>query len=90
MTLNHSKTWPVSTVAVVQLRVDPHGRTYSELADMLPPPPIPDTPPPLEDAAPIAEGEEQGAANDGEVWPLSRRHLEIFTRMAEAVGTTDR
>lgn len=29
MTLNHSKTWPVSTLAVVQLRVDPHGRTYS-------------------------------------------------------------
>lgn len=31
MTLNHSKTWPVSTFAVVQLRVDPHGRTYSSL-----------------------------------------------------------
>ncbi|CAH0553341.1 unnamed protein product [Brassicogethes aeneus] len=29
MTLNHSKTWPVSTLAVVQLRVDSHGRTYS-------------------------------------------------------------
>ncbi|XP_015840591.1 monocarboxylate transporter 12 isoform X1 [Tribolium castaneum] len=31
MTLNHSKTWPVSTLAVVQLRVDSHGRTYSTL-----------------------------------------------------------
>lgn len=36
MTLNHSKTWPVNTVAVVQLRVDPHGRTYSTLADQIP------------------------------------------------------
>nr|CAI5821336.1 unnamed protein product [Callosobruchus analis] len=71
MTLNHSKTWPVSTVAVVQLRVDPHGRTYSELADMLPPPPIPETPPPLEDTAPTGEEEEQGAANDGEEEGLS-------------------
>lgn len=31
MSLNHSKTWPVSTMAVVQLRVDPHGRAYSTL-----------------------------------------------------------
>lgn len=31
MTLNHSKTWPVSTLAVVQLRVDTHGRAYSTL-----------------------------------------------------------
>lgn len=29
MTLNHSKTWPVTTMAVVQLRVNPNGRTYS-------------------------------------------------------------
>lgn len=33
MTLNHSKTWPVSTMAVVQLRVDPDGRTYKTLED---------------------------------------------------------
>lgn len=29
MTLQHSKTWPVNTVAVVQLRVDQNGRAYS-------------------------------------------------------------
>lgn len=40
MTLNHSKTWPVSTMAVVQLRVDPSGRAYSTLRQeppMMPP-----------------------------------------------------
>ncbi|KAJ8962357.1 hypothetical protein NQ318_018340 [Aromia moschata] len=32
MTLNHSKTWPVNTFAVVQLRVDLQGRTYDTVA----------------------------------------------------------
>lgn len=31
--LKYSKTWPVSTMAVVQLRVDPKGRAYSKIAD---------------------------------------------------------
>lgn len=82
MTLNHSKTWPVNTVAVVQLRVDPHGRTYStltdhafipfheeeEVEDAKPPPPQEDT------------HEEEN--NVGVVLPLSRKHLEMFTRMS--------
>lgn len=34
MTLNHSKTWPITTtMALVQLRVNPNGRTYSTLTD---------------------------------------------------------
>lgn len=38
MTLHHSKTWPVSTLAVVQLRVDQNGRTYSTLTNQPPTP----------------------------------------------------
>lgn len=33
--LKYSKTWPVSTMAVVQLRVDPKGRAYSKIADSI-------------------------------------------------------
>lgn len=33
MTLNHSRTWPVSTMAVVQLRVNVNSRTYTTLSD---------------------------------------------------------
>lgn len=33
MPIYHSKTWPTSTMAVVQLRVDQQGRAFSALAD---------------------------------------------------------
>ncbi|KAL3277094.1 hypothetical protein HHI36_012452, partial [Cryptolaemus montrouzieri] len=33
MTLNHSKTWPINTFAVVQLRVDSEGHIYSALSN---------------------------------------------------------
>lgn len=34
MTLNHSKTWPITTtIAVVQLRINRNGRTYSTLTE---------------------------------------------------------
>ncbi|KAK9874589.1 hypothetical protein WA026_005423 [Henosepilachna vigintioctopunctata] len=33
MTLNHSKTWPINTFAIVQLRLDSDGHIYSSLSD---------------------------------------------------------
>ncbi|RZB40309.1 hypothetical protein BDFB_010004 [Asbolus verrucosus] len=113
MTLNHSKTWPVSTLAVVQLRVDPHGRTYSTLTGQEPdfqagnlidseganPTLYEDftlikcnsngvlskqnaTP---RDRLPEEEGE------SGVVYPLSKKHLELFTKMSgPSIRTTIR
>lgn len=78
MTLNHSKTWPVNTVAVVQLRVDPHGRTYSALSDPAPPPP----PLFLDDPEDHNREDDAPEEDNGVVLPLSRKHLEMFTRMS--------
>lgn len=124
MTLNHSKTWPVSTLAVVQLRVDPHGRTYSTLTDRdfpeIVPFAAPDHPPPPgnctasedycnnvlhgfalakcdHDGLLTRDAPDDGAGNvvafsnrvaddeeleNGVVFPLSKRHLELFTKMS--------
>lgn len=94
MTLNHSKTWPVNTVAVVQLRVDPHGRAYSTLTDPVPFVPAVESVSST-DAAPKCEIANNASVNnpnasdaiakkkeDATVLPLSRRHLELFTRMS--------
>ncbi|KAJ8921732.1 hypothetical protein NQ315_010642 [Exocentrus adspersus] len=109
MTLNHSKTWPVSTLAVVQLRVDPNGRTYSTVTDQE----ILLTPPVSQNGAEIKDKhlkhsvtlyenfslvkchnkfvEEiqenclqiSSAKDDDEiVLPLSKEHLELFTKMS--------
>lgn len=105
MTLNHSKTWPVSTLAVVQLRVDPNGRTYSTVTDQEIPLAAPSSPKGargnlkhsvtlyenfsliksndivqdglsrIQEGSPIREDE-------GIVLPLSREHLELFTKMS--------
>lgn len=85
MTLNHSKTWPVNTVAVVQLRVDPHGRTYSTLTDHTN---IPFEEEPEGEVENIVKSPHQREKNVSEeedvgvVLPLSRKHLEMFTRMS--------
>lgn len=41
MTLHHSKTWPLTTLTVVQLRIDQNGRTYSTLTSPQRPPTLP-------------------------------------------------
>lgn len=81
MTLNHSKTWPVSTMAVVQLRVDLHGRTYSAL-----PPPEAAPEAPLDDShvAANGDGRRKEKLENGVVFPLSKKHLELFTKMSSA------
>jgi hypothetical protein len=97
MTLNHSKTWPVSTLAVVQLRVDPHGRTYSTLTGNGPEIQFQ---PGYEDlnlvvdnndrTVPEANVPERDVEN-GVVYPLSRNHLELFTKMSgHTIRTTIR
>lgn len=90
MTLNHSKTWPVSTMAVVQLRVDPNGRTYSTNddhdAEI-----IPDHQEYLHDASenialqgtPAAQKTTEVKNRDnGFVLPLYKKHVELFAKMS--------
>lgn len=73
----------------MQLRVDPHGRTYSALTDH----PFQEDHPEEEDPVKTAqdlrvrntneETEDEGTEdNVGVVLPLSRKHLEMFTRMS--------
>ncbi|XP_017770975.1 PREDICTED: uncharacterized protein LOC108558543 [Nicrophorus vespilloides] len=66
MTLNHSKTWPVSTLAVVQLRVDPNGRTYSTQLEP--------------ENNPMLEPQQNHEIQDESVLPLCHRNVEMFTR----------
>lgn len=102
MTLNHSKTWPVSTMAVVQLRVNPNGRTYStftdrnneENRDVL----VEDNEKTHETGTRRSVVEIQDSLNENfatrenvksaineqntVVLPLSKRHVELFTKMS--------
>ncbi|KAG5870948.1 hypothetical protein JTB14_027123 [Gonioctena quinquepunctata] len=97
MTLNHSKTWPVSTLAVVQLRVDPQGKTYTNLDDE-------DRHSQEKTADPRGNGsrmkdnseypakdtsEDDDIINDNErVLPLSKKHLELFTMSSVPISRT--
>ncbi|XP_050508146.1 uncharacterized protein LOC126885591 [Diabrotica virgifera virgifera] len=73
MTLNHSKTWPVSTMAVVQLRVSPQGGQYEIIESER-----------YEEDKPIVSVKEEDIkiSDDGLVVPLLEKHLELFTKMA--------
>lgn len=75
----------------MQLRVDPQGRAYSTLTDPVPfvavaEPALPTETMPKGDADDsIKLSETNGTArkqDDATVLPLSRRHLEMFTRMS--------
>ncbi|XP_056642683.1 uncharacterized protein LOC130449056 [Diorhabda sublineata] len=70
MTLNHSKTWPVSTMAVVQLRVNPQ-----EIIENVQ----------REDEVHLdrrIDEDETRIGNKDIVIPLSEKHLEIFAKMS--------
>lgn len=87
MTLNHSKTWPVSTLAVVQLRVDPQGRTYSTLMDqeiLLEAHTTGDAQEDIISDQKPKQSEPQHS--NGVVLPLSKRHLELFTKMSSVAN----
>ncbi|XP_072384344.1 uncharacterized protein [Diabrotica undecimpunctata] len=73
MTLNHSKTWPVSTMAVVQLRVSPQGGQYEIIESER-----------YEEDKPTESLKEEDIKinDDGLVVPLLEKHLELFTKMA--------
>lgn len=107
MTLNHSKTWPVGTLAVVQLRVDPNGRTYSTVTDQeIPLAAVPTSQKSaatrdnqLKHSVTLYENfsltdrcdrfandiqEDTKRDDEGIVLPLSKEHLELFTKMSSA------
>ncbi|CAG9822951.1 unnamed protein product [Phaedon cochleariae] len=89
MTLNHSKTWPVSTLAVVQLRVDPQGKTYTNVDDENRHEKTAEQA--IREKSPlITEHRQKDIKDDAEeingygggVVPLSKKHLELFTKMS--------
>lgn len=89
MTLNHSKTWPVTTMAVVQLRVSPQGGAYEIIENNAPF--EGGKTPKGRDEANFGDNTIAGDCNnDGLVVPLLEKHLEIFTTMSSRRKTTIR
>ncbi|KAK4883717.1 hypothetical protein RN001_007036 [Aquatica leii] len=82
MTLNHSKTWPVNTMAVVQLRVDTKDLIYDfEKPEKNE----------CEDDNDLHENCDENRENENcVVFPLSKNHLELFTKMSAHLHKTVR
>ncbi|XP_031333912.1 uncharacterized protein LOC116163924 [Photinus pyralis] len=75
MTLNHIKTWPVGTMAVVQLRVNLEEEVQDFYVNNIPSSHY-------EDVLHPRPSQENGDLESGPVLPLSRKHLELFTKMS--------
>ncbi|GJQ88248.1 hypothetical protein Trydic_g13236 [Trypoxylus dichotomus] len=96
MTLQHSKTWPVNSVAVVQLRVDSNGRAYSAFmgqdvssTNSRPPQSVEDNKPKTETTTSHAEDLNTSVCDDDddEILPMFKQHLQLFSTMYKPVRT---
>ncbi|KAK5650894.1 hypothetical protein RI129_001923 [Pyrocoelia pectoralis] len=76
MRLNHIKTWPVSTMAVVQLRVNLEQEVQDFYVNNIPSSDYDEV------IRPHVSNQNEDRRQSGPVLPLSRKHLEIFTKMS--------